>query len=704
MGKKILMLMISLLFLAVTTIIFTTNSQESLISGAKNQFKLDNNYTEFVIPHELSFRDQYPQVINKLNQVSKETNVNYLKRQYFQGARYHNSKLDFSQNLNQVNFQVANTTSSKIFNNFNLPEKIVDKKVSNLNNSIDGLFFQITPIAETVKKHANVEGEYYLETKNPKKYQQFLTLLAAKLSNGKQKFDVDDFKLKRTLGYHDRFLSIQPTRENPINLIVIFLLIFTAIYILYNKKNIYLYRMNGLGILKVTNRVLGKMLIKITLMGIILSVILINFFNVKYLIISYEELLGLSLITYLVALLLVKMVITINQIQITKHKNVALPSIVTLYGVKSFLLVSTLLALLPLCNVLLNTKQYLGYINPPESIKIQRHNYGVFYPNQIGYNNPSIDDGEYITEKLYETFNENGALLFNDNSVNELNLHLGPIYNHRYYVNPNYMTKFKIKDINHQPINVSNHENRLVLCIPIKYQDKKAEIIKDAINSEKKADPSLKLKAKVYWLANDNKAVNLNAGKYVKGYGYTVLTSKNSFFVNRAILDGGGTQDSLLVPIIANSDRKTYDKYKKMLEKYSLEDNLKQVVRLDEVPTLNIKMAVGDVVYNLFTVLTGLLIEYILVIYTIFIYFRFFKRNIMLKRLNGYSIFKAYAGYWGLLGLQYLLIFGILIAKGAPLGLILSFISPLLLVEVLISFLFIKSLEKRQFRKVINDE
>lgn len=691
--KKILLSIIGSLLILLSIFLFnnyqTKNSQEI----AYNEFYLDNNYKEINIPDNyINNKHNYKYLINTLNDISKKENVNYIKKLHFQGYTKKKNKLNYGSQLDITNFQVSKSKKSNIYKNFDLDSKIVKNKTGNLDkSSINNMYMYISPIDDSISNHNEYEGNFYLETSSNLKYKSFLSRLAKKLSTKKLNYNKKDFYYNSNESNALELGYLNDKNNIIINIIVISIIVSVMLYLLLSTKDVSLYFLNGFGNIKILRVIIFDYLIIFFMLSLIINFII---FRVIFL----NVILQLLLLLLLILCICIFVIYLINKLQIynnIKGKNYTGYTIIPLYIIKTVLLVVSFTALIPLIEAQSNFKNVLNN-NTPSYFK----KYSVFYPSIVGHDNDnsSLSYQQNTDKHTYTYLNNRGSLLFNDMQYNGPNKTL-PDYMKTIKVNNNYLNKINMKDINNKKINISDESKTINLIVPI---DKKNEI-KKVIKNIKRSDSqliNLKNKSKVYYISSNKKFFNVNAGRFDSNKILFVTNISNSSFVDRDILNGGGNSDPLKIPLLSNNVEKTYKTYKKFLYNNNLLDNKPQLVRLNNVSKETLKQSLGNIILQIFVISSTLILDLLISIYSLFIFFEFYKRNIILKRINGLTIFSSYIYYWLMIVTQYLFMF--LLTQYKYGYEYFSLVILMFLLEIIISYIIIYRIENNKIGSVIS--
>lgn len=156
----------------------------------QTEYNIEDNYTQINIPIHINNNHDYHKVISYFNDVSKELDIPFLKRAYYQGnERTQSGHINYQKTVNNVTFETNKISDSLLDKNFKMhlknnhvyaTEPVGDQvqipKYGSLN-------FTIKTISAHTKPHTR-EGTFFIQTKNPKMIDIFQAKLSAQFNSG----------------------------------------------------------------------------------------------------------------------------------------------------------------------------------------------------------------------------------------------------------------------------------------------------------------------------------------------------------------------------------------------------------------------------------------------------------------------------------------------------------------------------------------
>lgn len=631
-------------------LICITGSYHYYKEQANKQYMLSNDqYTPFEFPEQSTNPNYYRHEINALNDTAKQLNINYLKRQRYSGWEKINNRLDYNQEIQNVEFQVAAITKTKVTENFNLPATIVTKPTHNLNTTLKGFSVKLVPISDTLQNKDKREGTFFLETTKTQKITQFFDILNQKMYGSSHKYSTSDYiinnpeKIAR-LDFQD---SSQPYMLE--QLLLLFLIVFIVVIQLSNSQKMAVYKLNGLTTFKSFILSFGNIWIVSLCITLICNGIGQHFFNWKITQSTYLYQSIIYLVVPLINFILIDIIQSLSVINQINKKNYAKLLFGGIYTLKGLALGVSIFALVPLVQVG-NSAMNLLHSNGNNT---RQTDYGVFYPAVIGNNTRAhtLSDSKYLDDYMYLPLNKKGALIIDDHDLGQ------KISDNIKFVkvNPNYLKEFPLYDVNGKRISVSNTDEMITLAIPTTKKIDRTSLIQYVQAMSKNEigwQPKIKIINTLPKL--NTKFIDINTNNIINNEVIFITTMKNSSFVQRNIMNGQGLGDGLKMPINQNTT-KTFNRVKSRLLDGNYYDNYPQIVSLRQLPLEQLKIALGNVLAQSLLVISGILFSTILIVYTTLLFFKAFKRSIAIKRINGYSILLAYHKIWFLMLAQYIL-------------------------------------------------
>jgi putative ABC transport system permease protein len=683
--------------------LIVSHDYQTKINEAERSFDLSANFTPFKIPLEMNSDKKYKEVISAVNDTAKQLKLNYVKRVRYAGYMQSNGKLNYSKPIRLVMFQTYTVHPTALMRNFNLTPQIIQKKSANLNNGINGYSAYIMPIQFSERHPQSREGNFFLETTNPNKFNTFRQQLSYNLSKiFKTKISSSDLLIRDPDGITSlTFESFDSPEKlkNVFNTALFFLFAFIIIWIISNARILSIYKLNGFSTIRMLKRTMGKTYL-FSIIGLAILDMLSYYalhLNVDMNIITKQTIMMIMLLGATITLINVFQYFNFNN-QINR-KNYNRLNFVVLYLIKSASIMACLITLVPLTELTMSSYSYINHHNDYS----KQNNFSIFYPyitgnNQYGVN---LEDGKRLDHNMYEYLNTRGALIYDDSDLDQP----VPDYMKFLKVNPNYLKQFPLYDTHGRTISLSNDSKDILLAIPFKKtsiqnKNKLIAYIKKISQLDIKRIPKIKI---VYTSNQYHTFKSINTGSEMSDYAVFVTTSNNSSFVERNIMDGAGPRDGIKIPI-GSSLHSTYNQMKNRLIQYNYDDNYPQLIKMSDYYHEDLLMSMGDVAAEVLTVSFGFLITLILIIYVTTLYFKNFKRNIFIRKMNGYSNLKAYAYFWMLMMAQYLAIILIMYLGGMFSIIMLTTTLIVLIIELLISVSVIRVINSTNWGEIINGQ
>lgn len=307
--------------------------------------------------------------------------------------------------------------------------------------------------------------------------------------------------------------------------------------------------------------------------------------------------------------------------------------------------------------------------------------YGVFYPlrlvpgeeEQVRLGQCS-DNDRILHGAFYFFINRKGALLLDTRDyIGEVLQRNAFLHNDQILsllCNPNALKKFRIFDVAGNRISISENETKRILLVPEQYSTKKKEILKYFLECYQKKkeldhdyfqvkipkqleDPIIQ----IIWIKRGQKIFSFNPDIFPAEQNkiidpiIQVITEKNSLFSDRETVLGGGATDPLKVKLVQRSAALTYKRLKPDLERLGIQDNLRNLVRIQE-PMLQRIVAIEQGIQE---ILRDMVLLCILMIFllaqNVTLYWNNKKRIFMVKRLFGLGFWRTYQAYFYLMGM-----------------------------------------------------
>lgn len=232
----------------------------------------------------------------------------------------------------------------------------------------------------------------------------------------------------------------------------------------------------------------------------------------------------------------------------------------------------------------------------------QTSQYGTFFPLTSGYDaNDMI--GSVVPEvvfSLYPVAIEGGALYVDASQYTPTALESGPNAYRSMTVNPNYLREYPVFDADGEVIEIDERERSWVLLVPESRREEERAIFErwaqlrnpvegnvwdaDASWYGRTVDnPPVDQDVRIIWMADGQEVFAFNPEVGADGDGCVrdpiieVMALANSVGADRANAVTGNLSSALKIKLTGGSAEEAYESYRGLLEKTSLDDNLKQL-------------------------------------------------------------------------------------------------------------------------------
>lgn len=380
----------------------------------------------------------------------------------------------------------------------------------------------------------------------------------------------------------------------------------------------------------------------------------------------------------------------------------------------SFIKVVTILLLFSLINQgLQNYDRIKSVFNNNYKQWEEAKNYYVV--PSIKANNGVIEDESKLDNmqvQLYYNINKEGAIwadFYGYSPILKEAESVKPDYEKMYVtVNPNYLKKHILYDVNNNPISISETESDFILLVPDKFKEFESNIIDDAKRVKKGfieknilANQEIKI---IYTKSNQKlfsyeSDVNPTDGNMVTDPIIRVVTEKNGIrWDYEQIIGEAGNPIKINVDSSSDPQKFLHDKFKK----FELDQYVSSFVRADE----GIAFESKDV-YNLLTFIIGGLVVLIIVmlltiIQNIYCFFEEYKKQLAIRQFHGYKARNKYRELFILLLITWSIVLIIKLCMG-DLDIKIQFTLAILFmsIDLLITIITIKFVNKRKIISVI---
>lgn len=634
--------------------------------------------TPFFIPNDLGLSIN-PHMYKIITETAKEKNVN-LFRNSVTANKY--------RDLEDVKYVLINNSTNFYdafdFYDNNIKKDISGKKFYSTYNSKDpnqlgklkdfgGNDNYSIRSFEKLFKSLSVSGIYYAELPHDVNIDDFLKGLAKNIKKDLNlDYKVSDFKVSENP--ENNYLRVSDKSLNTVTFMIIILsIIIITFFILKDSKKISTYKLNGASNAKIWFELIQKHVNKTYIFISIFTVLLSVLFKLPF---SFIMALILKQIIFYIIftlfllipyLFILKTNLALNIKAKENDKYLIISNIIIKILFISIIASSSV-------KVILDTKTFIKDYNNVSRWE-ESKDYGVLQPTLVG--NGDIDEFFDIdmTGKVYSYANKKGAL-FVDASSYEDNAEFGPGYNSflTMIVNPNYLDKFHIKDIDGNDVKVSESETSYVVLAPEKYKGKKKKIIEDIrdiregnylyeedfIKSKLSKEDFMKQELKIIWIKNDQEVFSFNPEVWKKNNNMIkdpiieVITENNSLVTDRDGIWGSGGDTPLKVKLINNDTIETYNDLLPILKEAKLDDNLPSVLNINELMLAKVKESKELVLHTLAKSIILFICFLIIAVQNTTILFNKYKQRFIVKRSFGVDIFNSYKEIFNIYIISYI--------------------------------------------------
>ncbi|MCB6839677.1 hypothetical protein LIX87_01425 [Weissella viridescens] len=666
MLRKGLLIIIGLVFILGSYLLFYNSNNAYLIQTAEQQYNFEDKFKVINIPDFIDSDDKYKEVLSVLNDASKEVNINYMKVQLLSGYQIDKAGFyNYGLPRTELNYQVHTVKPSNIWILFQQSTKKVGSKYVN-DLPLKGYSSGISAIDNDISYNGR-QGDFYIEADSKDDYDKFIETLALKYNREFHKnYTLSSFQ--KSKDYQKANLQIEFPDLTDLQFALFGLLsIFVLLYVLLSSKYIGSYKLEGLSNLMMTRELFRT---------VFLFMLIITGFVITYLLafehwhIQLTAYIVLGSIIVILILTALGAVFSLNYLSLNsqlKNKNYLSWSFYIVYIIKAIILIMVFSNLVPIFQ-LVSTEAQPRVFTSYKNKKIGSE-YGIIGPKVVGYDNDNevgkLISLEQLDDLMYEKLNRRGALLF-DGGDFEADKVYTDRKDHDYQkfniVNPNYLKRFPIKDVDDRTIKVNDDESTLVLLMP---KNKKSELtaLKKYISDTELQITGKRPVLKVISVPANRTYFDLSMGDVRVMQPMVVSTTNNSSYVCRNIMNGQENRDALKMPIDI-SERETYKSILKDLEDSNYEDNYAQIVKLNNLDTDNLKNGIGNIKKTVVSLMVTIVFIILITVYLVVLYFRSNDKEIYYKYMSGYSDLRIISKLMLLIIMQYVILLIMLLAKG----------------------------------------
>ncbi|MHB8294431.1 MAG: hypothetical protein ACYDH5_07330 [Acidimicrobiales bacterium] len=293
--------------------------------------------------------------------------------------------------------------------------------------------------------------------------------------------------------------------------------------------------------------------------------------------------------------------------------------------------------------------------------------YGLLYPTRLAHDYMGAARGlanvSYVEARwLYPYLDRRGALFVDAYDYEATILGLpqaaGTIRSIR--VNPNYLHQFPVYNTRHQPVQVPD-TSQWVLLVPVQYRSRKAAILRYFHRSRSTASAGnapfrlsrgvLRQRIRIIWTANHQQVFSFDPtvfpgqGNMVLDPIIQVMTEKNSTLFDRASMLSGGLGEALKVKLVHGSTAATEKALAPELGRLGLTGYLGPVTTVGQAVAQYVRTLQTEMWFFL-AVGAGLMASgFFLVAQNVGIFFTRYHRRFLVRRLFGAGLARTYREY-----------------------------------------------------------
>lgn len=697
MNNKILNLLTLILMMFTSFLVIMTGNRQYQTEKVVSQFNLSSEFHPFSLPDQENVsQSRCRKRLEVLNQISDQTGINYLNRRLFSASPMTGHRLNYSRSIDRVTFAVHTVRRTRLMENFEMKPSLIEHGRTFKIPSLHGYSSNVMPVEDIMNGSNCREGTFFIEASDEKQVDEFISLLKDRLNESEhQSFRNSDFKV------NPEFISeLSPDDgDNPGQIMVtslLFMIIFLITLILSSSRELAVHRMNGLSIRSSFLVLLGKGWLVSCITTLAVDFVCRAAFNwnwsVSASMCQIAVMISMPAVFMTVAGLLQSPHLA-GQVNGRSHGRMMFTA---MYAAKGIALAACFFSMIPLAQLVETSCR-------PTSASGQHDSHAVFYPVQDGNNTIQQlmrDAGN--REIIYRKLNSMGALLIDDNALHQPEDVPQEI---RFVsVNPNYLKQFPLYDSKGRRIRVSDNDDRIILCIPENRQGFTRGLLRYVRRNARKELGHVP-KIKIYHTvpSGNRNFRNFNDGKLMNRDTVFVMTYENSTPISRNIMNGEGENDCLKIPV-GKSVSKTYSSIEPLLRRHDMDDNYRQLVRISDLKEEDMRMELGDLREDLLLFLAGTLLTLSMSGYTALLFFKAFKREIILKRALGFTSVRACRGLTALLALQYAVMIAFLFRQDMFNSLNIILLIGTAVTELVINMMTIRHLEKKEMGGVLNGE
>ncbi|MEY8443085.1 DUF1430 domain-containing protein [Lactococcus ileimucosae] len=616
MLSKLLKGMILALYVTMSLSLAFMIKNEWVDNQIKKEYNL-SGYKEFYVSSIPSSKENYQDIVNTIERVSKESDALFCIRTPYIGVEHDNKgTANFLSNISRITFYGLEHEDKKL-SAHGVTSFINYKKFSSLS-------FE--------EFH---EGSFLYKPADSGK-SKFVTNLSQALS---QKYGIEI--TSETLEKNPTDFSKNPplilTNDNlsiVITVSLIFYFIFLFVWLAENNKKIAVYKLSGFENIDIANLIFIKKMFWVFATTYAVATI----FILKKLSFDYTKVsLLIFMISTIITLFAVWIVARVSIVNQVNNKSFFKYSHIFLYLVKTIIFaisLSTLSGLLTLVHQSLDLS------------KTEYSDYGALYAPMIGFKENLAEPTYY--NKLIRAQEELGGI---HASENNLSSQIGLESLKTSDVNINYLKKHPILDKHNQAINISSEEENMVLLIADKLM--KTTDIKDRIVDTFKARPGFTSSIKFYEI-KENQKVIIYANKIKKVSADIVILYTPENDTGENLVPSLENPYAMLIPLTEPKES-IYKKLRLALEDDGHLSRYPSFINAKDIKRTTLLLTVGNPINYFFINLFSVILFACMIISTVVFYVITYRKKIVVYRSLGCSWLRTYLPLVTLIVLQYII-------------------------------------------------
>lgn len=261
-----------------------------------------------------------------------------------------------------------------------------------------------------------------------------------------------------------------------------------------------------------------------------------------------------------------------------------------------------------------------------------------------------------IQKKLYQEFNQRGAILANFNEysleIRKVNYKETNYYYERdnVFINPNYLKLYKIYDENNNPINISEEDSDFIMLVPEKYKNDKEKILRyaDFWKKSEYYSISTEQKSRIIWIKSNQKIFTTNINIHPELGNEVIdpilhiitennLSSKDYNFIM--------TSDGNPFKIKAENGMNPEMTIREIFKKYNIEKYVGDITLVNEQVASDAKNIKDNL--KLLSIVSLILLAILLtiIVQNVYNYFDKFSSKLAIEKLCGYKIIHKHINF-----------------------------------------------------------